>query len=195
MTLFDSSRSSDANAGLLDGRDIWGSHNLLSSGGIETRSLPPPSMPGQRMDFCMVDTEAIAGTTFTVVAATDLFTSAGHTLADGDPVTVSSTGTLPAPLAPVTVYYARDVAGDDFKLASTPGGVAIDITNTGTGVHTVQEVSRVAISAPAGQTLDGTVTTATFLAIGHWLVLSSFAVAPGAVEWRVTAKHAGVTLA
>lgn len=74
---------------------------------------------------------------FTVVAATDIFTCTAHGLVDGQRIKVSSTTTLPAPLAADTYYYVRDKTADTFKLALTRGGTAIDITDTGTGTHTL----------------------------------------------------------
>lgn len=65
----------------------------------------------------------------------------GHGLSDGDAIefTVDGPGVLPAPLALVTVYYAKlitlaDQSTDEnrFQVASIPGGVAIDLTDAGT---------------------------------------------------------------
>lgn len=74
---------------------------------------------------------------FTANPATDLLTAAGHTAVNGQKVRVKTTGTLPAPLTALTDYYARDVSGDDLKLAYIPGGNAINITTAGTGTHTL----------------------------------------------------------
>lgn len=75
---------------------------------------------------------------FTVDAGTNVFTSAGNYLADGDEVTVSNTGgALPAPLVAATSYFVRDKSGDTFKLAATSGGAAIDITTNGTGTNSI----------------------------------------------------------
>ena len=54
-----------------------------------------------------------------------------------DPVEFTTTITLPAPLVPGTTYYVRDVSGGTFKLSATPGGAVLDITDAGSGVHTV----------------------------------------------------------
>ncbi|MDD4888924.1 MAG: autotransporter-associated beta strand repeat-containing protein [Phycisphaerae bacterium] len=40
----------------------------------------------------------------------------------------------PGGLDPSTVYYIRDISGDTFKLAGTPGGTVIDITSAGSGL-------------------------------------------------------------
>lgn len=75
--------------------------------------------------------------TFTVVAATDVFTMTGHGLVNGMSVQVSSTTTLPAPLAVTTNYWVIAATADTFKLAATSGGSAINITTTGTGLHSL----------------------------------------------------------
>lgn len=74
---------------------------------------------------------------FTVDAGTDVFTSNGHPFVDGDLVLVSSTTTLPSPLVASTLYEVRDSTTSTFKLSSTAGGAALDITDTGTGTHSV----------------------------------------------------------
>lgn len=65
--------------------------------------------------------------------------------ATGTPVIVSSTGTLPAGLASSTVYWIRKpYPGTDFKLATTYdnaiAGLDLDITDAGTGTHTIRKV-------------------------------------------------------
>ncbi len=79
-------------------------------------------------------------TTFTAVAATDVVTlSANHALADLDEVQCTTTGTLPAGLSLATKYYIRDLSSNTCKLAATPGGAAIDITDTGSGTHSISQ--------------------------------------------------------
>jgi hypothetical protein len=81
-----------------------------------------------------VDTATIV---FTVNSSTDLFTSTAHGLVAGNTVRVTSTTTLPAPLVASTTYYviAAGLTTDAFKLSTTLGGSAIDLTDTGTGTH------------------------------------------------------------
>lgn len=80
------------------------------------------------------------GQTFTA-ATTDICTATAHGLETGDLVRVSSATTLPAGLAAATTYYVIKLSADTFKLASTDAlataGTAIDITDTGTGAHTI----------------------------------------------------------
>ncbi len=78
---------------------------------------------------------------FTAVAATDLCTATGHGLLTGDQVVCTTTTTLPAGLATGTYYYVIKVSDNTFKLASSlanaNAGTAVDITDTGTGTHSI----------------------------------------------------------
>ena len=79
--------------------------------------------------------------TFTANDATDVITATGHGLEDGEAVEFTTTGTLPAGLSTDVSYYVRDVAVNSFKVAATEGGVAVDITDTGSGTHTFTQRS------------------------------------------------------
>ena len=46
-----------------------------------------------------------------------------------------STGTLPAPLIETTQYYIINSSGNTFKLSTTVGGAAVNITSAGSGAH------------------------------------------------------------
>jgi hypothetical protein len=102
-------------------------------------TLPAPVVAGTT--YVVRDTTA---TTFTLAApvttpevfsvsaftaASDTFTALGNTFADGDVVQVSGT-TIPAELSRGRNYFVVNKSGDDFKLALTRGGTAIDCTGT-----------------------------------------------------------------
>jgi len=77
-------------------------------------------------------------------AGTDILTVAtDHGLLTGAPVQFTTTTTLPAPLAVLTTYYAIVVDSDEIQVATTLAnaklGTDIDLTDTGTGVHTLQK--------------------------------------------------------
>ena len=79
-----------------------------------------------------------AGTSITVAQSAvsttaETITSAAHGLSNGDQITYKqvSSGQVMSPLSADTAYYVRDAATDTFKVASTPGGAALDITNDG----------------------------------------------------------------
>lgn len=79
--------------------------------------------------------------TFTA-ATTDIITCTGHGLLTGDQVQVSSTTTLPAGLSAATYYYVIKLSDDTLKLSTTLAGAVagtpvVDITDTGTGTHSI----------------------------------------------------------
>lgn len=102
-----------------------------------------------------------ADDTFTA-ATTDICTvgSASTDWVVGDRVYVTTTGTLPAPLAVDTEYFVGDLANptaDDFKLYTTyeaafTTGTAVDITTTGTGTHTIHTSTVVNAVVASGST-------------------------------------------
>ena len=83
--------------------------------------------------------------TFTADAGTDICTTASWTLITGDVVTLTTTTTLPAGLSTGTNYFIIKVSATTFKLAATialaDAGTQIDITDAGTGTHTVTTVN------------------------------------------------------
>lgn len=85
-------------------------------------------------------TDTYTAKTFTANAGTDVITVSGASFAKGQAVTLSTTGTLPAGLAAATTYYVV-TAGSSFKLATTLAnaiaGTGIDITDTGSGTHSI----------------------------------------------------------
>jgi cyclophilin family peptidyl-prolyl cis-trans isomerase len=103
---------------------------------------------------------APVGLQFTAVAATDLFTAPGHTLTDGRTVRIETrTGaTLPGGITAGTNLFVRDVNGSTFRLATTLGGAAIDITSDGGG-DTLPGPSTITVTADDG---NGGMTTRTF---------------------------------
>ncbi len=88
----------------------------------------------------------LASKIFTANFTTDVFTSANHGYSDGDIVRVSTDDTLPAGLLANTDYYIITAATNTFQLSTSFGGVAIDITDAGTGNHSVALAS-----SPAGK--------------------------------------------
>jgi hypothetical protein len=83
-----------------------------------------------------------AGITFTA-ATTDVITSAGHGLTEGQPVVLETTGTLPAGPAADTTYYWRYIDVNTGKLSLTVGGAFVDITATGIGTHTLRKLGTI----------------------------------------------------
>lgn len=94
--------------------------------------------------FAPSDTATESVDTFTVDAGTDIVTtSAKHGLGTNTPIKFTSTDTLPAPLSDSTMYFAVAVTDTTFKVALTPSGSPINITDTGSGTHTVHRYTGV----------------------------------------------------
>lgn len=77
-----------------------------------------------------------------IANATDTFTKNGHGYANGVPVTVSTSNTLPAGLTAGTTYYVQIVDANSFKLcatyaAATGAGAVVNLTSDGVGDQTV----------------------------------------------------------
>jgi hypothetical protein len=66
-----------------------------------------------------------------VNVTSNVFSATGHPYQNGDVVTLSTTGSLPAPLVATRDYWIVERATNSFKLSETAGGAAIDITTTG----------------------------------------------------------------
>jgi len=83
--------------------------------------------------------------TFTVDPATDLFTAPAHGLLAGLIVRFASSGTVPAGIDAGTDYFVvgNGLTLDTFKISATANGTPLDVTDAGSGTHTV--------SIPAGQ--------------------------------------------
>lgn len=84
--------------------------------------------------------------TFTAVVADDTLITAAKPWKMGDGMELTTTGTLPVPLALVTTYFLIRETTKRFKLATTLANararVAIDITDTGSGTHTLRRNSQ-----------------------------------------------------
>jgi len=89
------------------------------------------------------------GDTFTADDTTDICTwtsttNYSYNILVGTRVRLTTTTTLPAPLAIATDYYVIKVTDTTFKLATTYAnaiaGTAINITTTGTGTHTMSRL-------------------------------------------------------
>jgi hypothetical protein len=81
-------------------------------------------------------------------ATTDLCSSNPHPFKPGDAVQVASTTTLPAGLSASTTYYVGRPGGTNFYLYTSSGNAItggatglVDITDTGTGTHTVYKTT------------------------------------------------------
>lgn len=81
-----------------------------------------------------------ASATATITVATPaVITATSHGFVAGNTVSFTTTGALPTGLTVGTVYYvlSSGLTANDFQVALTAGGTAIDTTGTQSGVHSV----------------------------------------------------------
>ncbi len=76
-----------------------------------------------------------ANGTVTVDTASDEIIRTAHGLAVDDRVFFTSTTTLPSPLVNTTVYCIISTTTDRYKISTTCGGGAVNLTTTGSGTH------------------------------------------------------------
>jgi len=80
------------------------------------------------------------GTVTITIANPAVCTCNNHGLAAGDPVFFTTTGSLPAPISPNTIYYVMSagLTTNAFQISATPGGAAIStVGGTQSGTHTL----------------------------------------------------------
>ncbi|WP_075089551.1 hypothetical protein [Verrucomicrobium spinosum] len=78
-----------------------------------------------------------AAITVTADAGANTLTAAAHGLAEGTPVKVASSGTVPGGLTAGTVYYVKNTDTNTLQLSAALGGAVLDLTSAGTGTITV----------------------------------------------------------
>jgi hypothetical protein len=72
-------------------------------------------------------------------------------MANNTPVTLATTGSLPAPFTPGTTYYVVNASGYTFNLAATSGGAAINSTsNNQSGIHTITAKATSTVASGGG---------------------------------------------
>jgi len=80
-----------------------------------------------------VVTGAVTAAAVTADAGTNVITHTTHGLLDGQGVILGGTA-VPGGTVAGTVYFLRDKTTSSYKLAASPGGAAIDLTDAGTSV-------------------------------------------------------------
>ena len=75
--------------------------------------------------------------TITVTIASPAVFSASVSISNGNIIILETAGDLPTGVTPGTTYYAVNVSGSTFNLATTPGGTPINTSGTQSGLHYV----------------------------------------------------------
>lgn len=119
----------------------WGQPAVRVSGFYDDGSVPSGGCQLRMTGIHAGGSSSVLTGTFTVDTGTNIATTADHFLSTGARVTVTTDGTLPAPLAAGTDYFVVVDTSGTFHLAPTWRDAhddtnTIDLTTTGTGTHT-----------------------------------------------------------
>jgi hypothetical protein len=126
-------------AGIAD--DVYSGYNLIKDisvkrKGIASVGVKPTGLSVYKSTGVVVTADASTDKLTSLVNWTD-----GSNNVVGIAFTIASTGTLPAGLSANTVYYTGYVSGTEFKVSTSmvnaDAGTYVDITDAGTGTHTV----------------------------------------------------------
>jgi hypothetical protein len=129
-------------------------HNLSTGDGIRLSDTPAANVNGvwsvssivssKEFRFKKNDNSTIeVGKyfTFTVDIVENTINKTNHGLLNGQQVIFSSSGNLPAGLNNTTIYYVVSALANTFKVSLTSNGSEIDLSDAGTGTHTVYQAS------------------------------------------------------
>lgn len=139
-------RSSTVPLTVEGGDNAWGVEPLLCKGTLDGAYFDPGKIQVSAVDTANSPTVLQfyygtlgAGVACTVEADDDIVTAAGHGCIDGDRVIFDTLDDETKGVDRNTVYYVRDMSGDGFKVESTSGGGAINIT--GDLVGTIKKIT------------------------------------------------------
>lgn len=120
----------DVPAGTYGFFTFW--NTLTGNTGTEYRGYAPFGGASAIKGFASVDT----------TLTNDQLLAPGHGMANDDRVIVYNNfgGTIPVGLTEGTIYFVVSVATNTFKLSTTSGGAAVDITGLGNGTVFYQRV-------------------------------------------------------
>lgn len=113
-------------------------------------------------DYTIGQGALISGVTVTI-ASPAVFTLAGHGLVADQPVRFTTTGALPTGLSTSDVYYviSTGLTADDFRVATSVGGSAVNTSGSQSGTHSVAKVKNATSGGPVTVATGATVTVPT----------------------------------
>lgn len=85
--------------------------------------------------------------------ATDVVTSNAHGIAENGPI-VFYGGTVPSGLTEGTIYFARDVTTNAFRVSATAGGAVIDLIDAGASDCVVSKITESAYGGAGTHTVN-----------------------------------------
>lgn len=107
--------------------------DILKVGGDDSKSF---KLPFKFTNLTIA--RKMTGVTISI-ASPGIITRTAHGLGSGDKVYFETTGALPTGIVAGTTYYvlASGITSSTFKIATTPGGTAINTSGTQSGTHTL----------------------------------------------------------
>lgn len=72
------------------------------------------------------------------VTSPAVFTTTSHGLAEGMPIILTTTGTLPTGFTVGTTYYVKVIDANTYNVSATLGGTAVNASGAGSGTHTTR---------------------------------------------------------
>ena len=122
-----------------------GTHNVRlgigSSGQVLTVSAGEPAWASTSSHSAKTTWSQVSHTVTISNASPGVVTDTGHGLVQGQALYLTTTGTLPNPLTPNTIYYVNNPMTDTYELSATYGGSSINTTTAGSGTHTANITS------------------------------------------------------
>jgi hypothetical protein len=129
------------------GRFPWrsiGTEKLVDASGEPLWYVVSPGWAYTSGDGPVINSNSVGqltvdGTATTPVASPGVVNASGHGFSAGDSVSFTTGGTLPTGITAGTPYYviAAGLSTNEFRIAATVGGSAINFTGTAAGTHNV----------------------------------------------------------
>lgn len=129
--------------------------------------------------------------TFTVNTSTDVVTLAGHGLANGDVILLSTTSALPGGFAASTLYVVRDATANTFKLAAVATAQNLRDVEWDTAAPLLRQqllLTPASIRHQIGATITRSAAGITANAVLYNRVISANAAAPKAANFGLRAR-------
>lgn len=79
-------------------------------------------------------------TVSSVDTGTETLTSSSHGYANATPIQIASTASLPSPLVVLQTYYVVNATLNTYQLSNTPTGTALNLSTSGSGTITTNQV-------------------------------------------------------
>lgn len=134
-----------------------GSPNLTTANQFATKGYAdalalagagPASVTGAGLVRLSVAPSVLIGNVTMTIASPGVMTSTAHGLTVNDIVKFATSGSLPTGIVAGTPYYviAAGLTADNFEVAATAGGAAINTSGSQSGTHTVTKITPIALS-------------------------------------------------